>query len=287
MRNFAPRVTGIFGATAAAFATVLLASPAQAAGPDFDALSDVDAAGKPVVHQVKPGEIVPATIGVANVTDAPIQGAVVNIRSVNDSDLLDGFGNCAYYTNSNLDGAWCEFDTELAPGATYALSGDFISVTDQPTYKASTVNFRWYSRAYAAEHNGIDGLAKSASGSATQPHRGSGAPITLTPRDLVRREEPAFLNFVYLTVAAPPSSPSASASAPSSPTPPSPAGPTPSSSSTTPTPAATPTDTSGTGGGLPVTGTNTTLVAVAGAALLLAGAVGYAVARRRRTRFIA
>ncbi|MDQ7909673.1 LPXTG cell wall anchor domain-containing protein [Phytohabitans sp. ZYX-F-186] len=45
--------------------------------------------------------------------------------------------------------------------------------------------------------------------------------------------------------------------------------------------------TGGGGGGLPVTGASTGLVAGAGALLLLAGAAGFVIARRRRTRFVA
>jgi LPXTG-motif cell wall-anchored protein len=43
----------------------------------------------------------------------------------------------------------------------------------------------------------------------------------------------------------------------------------------------------GSGGGLPVTGANAALLGVAGAALLIAGALGLLLARRRRTRFTA
>jgi LPXTG-motif cell wall-anchored protein len=58
------------------------------------------------------------------------------------------------------------------------------------------------------------------------------------------------------------------------------------SASTTAAPATTePSD--GSGGGLPVTGSRTTAVAGLGALLPAAGAAGFLVARRRRTRFIA
>jgi LPXTG-motif cell wall-anchored protein len=44
---------------------------------------------------------------------------------------------------------------------------------------------------------------------------------------------------------------------------------------------------SGSGGGLPVTGANAGLFGAAGAALLIAGALGLLLARRRRMRFTA
>jgi hypothetical protein len=43
---------------------------------------------------------------------------VVNIPVVDDLDLPRDFTNCRYYVDSNLDGAWCEFDQELPVGGT-------------------------------------------------------------------------------------------------------------------------------------------------------------------------
>ena len=43
----------------------------------------------------------------------------------------------------------------------------------------------------------------------------------------------------------------------------------------------------GDGGTLPITGSSTALIAGVGALLLAAGAAGYVVSRRRRTRFVA
>ncbi|MEU8813965.1 LPXTG cell wall anchor domain-containing protein [Actinoplanes sp. NPDC048796] len=53
------------------------------------------------------------------------------------------------------------------------------------------------------------------------------------------------------------------------------------------TPAAGSGDTGGAGGGLPVTGSATGLVAAVGGVLLLLGAAGYVIGRRRRSRFVA
>ncbi|MFI7070682.1 LPXTG cell wall anchor domain-containing protein [Micromonospora sp. WMMD754] len=65
---------------------------------------------------------------------------------------------------------------------------------------------------------------------------------------------------------------------------------TPSATSTV-APTAVPSDSpaapGGEGGGLPVTGANTAAVAGVGGALLLLGAVGYLIGRRRRSRFVA
>ncbi|SNY14815.1 LPXTG cell wall anchor domain-containing protein [Paractinoplanes atraurantiacus] len=62
---------------------------------------------------------------------------------------------------------------------------------------------------------------------------------------------------------------------------------TPASSSAPATPAAGAEDNGGEGGGLPVTGTATGLVAAIGGLLLLLGAAGYVIGRRRRSRFVA
>ncbi|GAB3813813.1 LPXTG cell wall anchor domain-containing protein [Micromonospora zhanjiangensis] len=66
--------------------------------------------------------------------------------------------------------------------------------------------------------------------------------------------------------------------------------PTPSATATaapTAAPSASPGAPGGEGGGLPVTGAATATVASIGGALLLLGAVGYVIGRRRRSRFVA
>ncbi|MFF5080989.1 LPXTG cell wall anchor domain-containing protein [Actinoplanes sp. NPDC000266] len=63
--------------------------------------------------------------------------------------------------------------------------------------------------------------------------------------------------------------------------------PAPTSTTSSSAPAAGSEDTGGEGGGLPVTGTATGLVAVIGGALLLLGAAGFVIGRRRRSRFVA
>jgi hypothetical protein len=273
------------GVCVTALASGLFAGPALAAEPAgsvFDALTEKDSTGKTKVDLVKPGEVSPTVLGVANAGSEPLAGAVVNIRAFDDADLLGRFENCQYYTYSSLDGAWCEFDQELAPGATYALSDSVVGAAPEPAWKepTSVIIFRWITKEEAAAQGGIQALAKrdSRTGEAVP---GTGGKVTLVARDLPRREKAHPLGFAYLKVVAPSPSPSASASvAPS-------ASPSPSASASASASPSVPAGAGGAGGGLPVTGTAAGAVAGMGVALLVTGGVGYLVARRRRTRFVA
>ncbi|MDZ5442388.1 LPXTG cell wall anchor domain-containing protein [Micromonospora sp. 4G57] len=280
---------------AAVLATGVTALPAPAlAGPDTATLAAVTeqdpATGRNVKYPVKPGEVVPASLGVTNLGDAPVNGVVVQVRAFDDLDLLTKYDNCWYVVDSNLDIAWCEFDDVLAAQATLAPAEDLIVTrTNARADKVTTVVFRWVSKAWADELGGVQKLAENENG--TDPVRGGGPTLTLAPRDLPLPSKPIPINFVYASLVTPPTaSPTATASPTTSASP---------TASATPTAGVTPTGTApsaspaapgaggGDGGGLPVTGSDNVAVAGAGVALLLLGGVGYLAARRRRTRFVA
>lgn len=274
----------------------LVAAPvsAHAAEPGADtatlaAVTEQDpATGRNVKYPVRPGDVVPGSLGVTNLGDEPVKGVVVQMRAFDDLDLVTTYDNCWYAVDSNLDIAWCEFDDELAAHATLAPSGDVIVTrSDARADKVVSVVFRWFSKAWADERGGVQKLAQGDADQGTTAVRGTGAGLPLTPRELPLPATPRPINFVYATLVTPsgpqPSatvSPTVGASPTGVPTPSAPAG------APGGTPAA-PGAGGGDGGGLPVTGSNTAGVAGAGVALLLLGGVGYLVARRRRTRFVA
>ncbi|MCI4064615.1 LPXTG cell wall anchor domain-containing protein [Micromonospora sp. R77] len=289
-------------------------APVHAAAPGVDtatlaAVTEQDpATGRNVKYPVKPGEVVPASLGVTNLGDAPVKGLVVQVRAVDDLDLVTTYGNCWYAVDSNLDIAWCEFDDELAAHATLAPSGDLIvTKADARADKVVVVVYRWFSKAWADERGGVQKLAQSDADLGSTAVRGTGAALPLTARELPLPSEPRPTNFVYATLVTPPTttaSPSASTSPSTTASPSASASPSATGSpSASTSPSGVPTSTApagtpggspaapgaggGDGGGLPVTGSNTVGAVAAGVALLLLGGVGYLVARRRRTRFVA
>jgi LPXTG-motif cell wall-anchored protein len=267
-------------------APALADEPAPATA--FDALTDR------VTEPVAPGGVAGKVLGVGNVSKEPVAGAVVNIRALNDADLLGQYDNCWYYQDSNVEGAWCEFDEVLTAGETYAIAGPMIQAAAEPTYQdeSSLIVFRWYTRETAEQNGGVEALARrdNVSGEVRQ---GTGRAVDLEARTLALREKPNPIGLAYIKVTRPSPQPSASvppsevpSSGPTS-TAPAPTG-SASASASAPTPADPgPVDDGGEGGGLPVTGSAASTAAGVGAGLLLAGGIGYAVARRRRTRFVA
>ncbi|GAA4565175.1 hypothetical protein GCM10023176_12610 [Micromonospora coerulea] len=278
------------GAAILAAGVAALPAPALAA-PDpakLAAVTEQDpATGRNIKYPVKRGEVVPASLGVTNLGDAPVKGLVVQVRAVDDLDLLPKYDNCWYGKDSNVDIAWCEFDDELAVGATLATTGDLIvTSTDAQADKVVVVIFRWASKEWADGLGGVQKLAENEQG--TDPVRGTGSTLTLAPRELPLPAKPNPINFVYASLVTPPAaSPTASPSTSTSPS--ASISPSASASPTGPLPSASPAapGAGGGDGGLPVTGSNTATVAGVGAVLLLLGGVGYLVARRRRTRFVA
>jgi hypothetical protein len=253
------------------------------------ALVERDDAGKPVQYPIHQGEEIPVVIGVADVGTAPTK-VVVNIRVVDDVDLPRTFDNCWYYVDSNLEGAWCELDEQLAVGETYeAVPFHIAAAPKARADKLSAVMHGWYTQDWAQKQGGIEALAKSDSGRGGVPVKGSEGTLRLQPKKLTVPAEAVWIGFTYVKLVTPPTSapastpPSASASASASPS-------ASASASATVSPSAVPApagDDGTDGGGLPVTGAKAATMAGGGAVLLIAGLVGFLLARRRRTRFVA
>ncbi|MEV0724957.1 LPXTG cell wall anchor domain-containing protein [Micromonospora purpureochromogenes] len=234
-------------------------------------------------YLVGPGEDVPAVLGVTNLGDAPVDGLVVQVRILNDLDYTKKYENCWYAVDSNQETAWCEFDQELAPGASLAVTGVGISTrTDAQAENISSIIHRWVSKEYADARGGVQALADQWAGQGTKAVRGTDTALTLTAPDGQLGGLGGPIGFVGVELVTPPTgepTPTPTATPSATPT-------------ATPTvaPTAAPSASSGVpggeGGGLPVTGAGTATVAGVGGALLLLGGAGYLIARRR-TRFVA
>jgi LPXTG-motif cell wall-anchored protein len=261
------RALGAAAMTAGVLAVPSVASAADDA-PRFAALSERDDAGRAVSYPIRRGESVAVVLGVANVGTAAAAGVVVNVRVFDDVDLPRTFTNCQYYVDSNLEGAWCEIDQELAAGnGTYALSPFQVAAAREARADhLPAIVFQWFPKDWADENGGIAELAKKDSGQGTTPAAGTESALGLVAKPLVIPAETSRVGFAYVKLATP-STPS-----------PSPSGSPPAAPATTP-PA------SGSGGGLPVTGADARTAGIAGAALVIAGVVAFLVARRRRARF--
>ncbi|MFB9543430.1 LPXTG cell wall anchor domain-containing protein [Micromonospora sagamiensis] len=237
--------------------------------------------GKNRKYLVGQGEAVPVVLGVTNVGDAPVDGLVLQVRVLNDLDLTTKYENCWYAVDSNQETAWCEFDAELAPGASLAVTGAGISTSpDARAENISSVVYMWFSKTHADAQGGIQALADKWAGQGTKAVRGTGDTLpTATPSgELGGIGGP--IGFAGVGLTTPPTA---------TPTPTTTASATPSA---TPTgaPTAAPSASAGAGGeggGLPVTGAGTATVAGVGGVLLILGGAGYLIARRRRTRFVA
>ncbi|MET8836733.1 LPXTG cell wall anchor domain-containing protein [Micromonospora sp. NPDC004540] len=270
---------GVAALPAAGHAAPALDSATLAAVTELD-----PATGLNLKYPVKPGEVVPAALGVTNLGDAPVQGLVVQIRVLDDLDLAVKHDNCWYAVDSNLEAAWCEFDSELAAKQTLAIVGDVVTAkADARPDKVTSIVFRWYSKEWVDAQGGVQKLADGDAGQGTTAVRGTEAALTLAERELPLPETPRAINFAYAQLVTPPTTQP-------TPTP----GATPTATPTGGTePTAVPSGTpgapgeSGAGGGLPVTGANIGVLAGVGGALLLLGGGGYLIARRRRTRFVA
>ncbi|MEV4706433.1 LPXTG cell wall anchor domain-containing protein [Actinoplanes sp. NPDC049316] len=247
--------------------------PSNPDSADLDAVQERTAAGeRPKATSVKRGEVVPGVIGVRNAGDAAVDGLVVELRLADDDMIFaKKYDNCWYALEGKPDSAWCEFDRALAPGATLKLgSGVAIATQQRLGDITKDIRFRWAGSGWAQGHGGVHDLAEMSATPGTDVVRGTEGTLTLAAGspDLKPGLTGAadYILFTVPPVADEPTTPPA-------------------------TPAALPA-TPGTGGGeggggLPITGTQTATVAGVGGGLLVAGLVGYAVARRRRTRFIA
>ncbi|GAA3348011.1 hypothetical protein GCM10020358_64860 [Amorphoplanes nipponensis] len=266
------------GAALVTAGVLAIPSAAQAAEdvPLFGALTERDKNNNSVVYPIQRGETIPVVLGVTNRGTAPSAGVVVNIRVFNDLNLPRTFTNCRYYTDSNLDGAYCEFDRELPVGGTYALSPFQVSAEPKAEDFTSSVVFQWFPKDWADKQGGIEKLAGNAGGPGGTPEAGSGGELTLQPQELPVPEQTQRVGFAYVALKTPPTSPTATPT--STPT----SAPTATPTGTVAAPATTPpADGGGEGGGLPVTGLNIAAVAGAGVLLLLAGVLAFLFTRRR------
>ncbi|WP_433372232.1 LPXTG cell wall anchor domain-containing protein [Actinoplanes sp. CA-142083] len=271
----------LIGATllAASALTIPTAAHAAEAGSGLVPLVEREADGKTVVYPARQGETVPIVLGVKNTGAEALKGIVVNVRVLNEVDLPKEFTNCVYYVDSNLRGAWCSIDAEVAAGGTYKLSPFRVTVSTKAEKISAAVIFQWATLEYAESKGGIEALAKADSGKGTTPAAGAGEKLGLATAELPVPAEPAGVGFAYLKLVTPPTTPPTAVPTTS------PAATA--SSSATAAPTVTATEAGGGGGGLPVTGSKTAAVAGIGALLLVAGAVGVLLVRRRRTRFVA
>jgi hypothetical protein len=274
-------VKSILGALGAAIVTAgVLATPSAARAaedtPLFGALTERTAEGKSVVLPIHQGETIPVVLGVTNRGTAPSNGVVVNIRTFRDLILPKTFTNCLYYTESHLEGAWCEFDQELPVGGTYALSPFRVSAEADAEDIGGSIVFQWFPKDWADSQGGIAGFAKEDSGQGTTPAAGTETALALQAKELPVPARTERVGFAYVRLVPPTKPPT------SSPT---------SAPTATPTgtdPAVTDPATGGTGGGgvLAVTGVNAVALAGAGLLLLLAGVAAFLLTRRRN-RFTA
>src|SRR4051812_22704480 len=119
--NTATRLWTVLGLLSATLTSAALIPSAAIAAdgqttPPLSALTERDETGKTKSYPGRPGDVVSPVLGVANLSGAAIKGAAVNIRVIDGLDQPKTFDNCHYYVDSNLDGAWCQFDEELAVG---------------------------------------------------------------------------------------------------------------------------------------------------------------------------
>ncbi|MEU8236056.1 LPXTG cell wall anchor domain-containing protein [Actinoplanes sp. NPDC048967] len=272
----------ILRALGAAFVTAgVLAVPSVALAaedvPLFGALTERDANGRSVTYPIHRGETIPVVLGVTNRGTAPSAGVVVNIRTFNDLNLPKSFTNCLYYTDSNLDGAWCEFEPELPVGGTYALSPFEVSAEDDAEDISGSIVFQWFPKDWADENGGIKKFAERDSRGDQAPVAGTGAKLALEPRELPVPAQTERVGFAFVKLVIPATTPPTTAptTAPTS-------APTATPTGTDAAPATTPpADGGGSGGGLPVTGINAVAIAGVGGLLLVAGVVAFLVTRRR------
>ena len=276
------RIRWLLSVCAAVLAGALGLSPAAFAA-DSDtahliALTAHDPTLYGTTYQIKPGETVPVEAGVANLGDKPVSGLVVFLRFIgSEQRLTDDFSNCQYYLDGTAQGAWCEFDQELAAGGKYTLPPLHVSVPEGAKETRTLVE-DVYSKEYADSRGGVAALAKSHGSFTLVP--GTGAKANLVEgTDLTASKQPGAISFIYLHLILPSPSPSASPSASASAT----------SATATARPAAVAGGQGGgTGGGdLAVTGSNSAVVASVGAALVVGGAAILLFTRRRRARFTA
>lgn len=84
-------------------------------------------------------------------------------------------------TATNQESAWCEFDEELAPGGSLAVTGSGISTKpDARAENISSIIYRWVSKKYVDERGGLQVVADEWTGQGTKAVRSTGDALTLT-----------------------------------------------------------------------------------------------------------
>ncbi|UQU62424.1 hypothetical protein COUCH_25740 [Couchioplanes caeruleus] len=289
----------VVGVLAVAGLALGVQAPARAAPPDpakIEAVTEIQDDMWPIKKEytVGPGEVVPAPLGVQSVDSRPVRGLVAQVEAGESLEFARRYRNCWYTLGSRGEMAWCSFDAVLAPYRTLAITAPMVAASAQARPGAETVlAFRWQSRAWADARGGVREVVDYFAVPGAPVVAGTGALLTLEPRDLPTADIRTNGNHVQVRVAAATPGPSVTPTGGGVGTP----SPTPSDSpSATPTATGTPTTTGGSdaaggsgaagdpgaAGGLPVTGPNTAAV---GAVLLAAGLIGYLSGRRRRNRF--
>jgi hypothetical protein len=230
------------------------------------------------VYDLGPDQPVPGVVGVRNLGDTKVDGLVVELRlSHNDLKFAKKFTNCWYALQDKPDSAWCEFGTALAPAQTLRVASTVAAtVQEQREEIFKDVRFHWVSKQWAESHGGIEALARGDASPGTDAVRGTEGTLTLRAGAAglaghLRGSTDFVLGLWPPGATEPTTSPTATPTA---------------TATSTPAPGGEG-DGGGGGGGLPVTGTPTALVLAVGGGLLVLGAAGFAVARRRRTRFLA
>lgn len=275
------------------------AAPAAPHDPaKIEAVTEIEDGMWPIKkdYPVAQGDVVPAPLGVQSADSRPVRGLVAQVRFGEELRFARRYRNCWYTRGGQGEMAWCSFPAVLAPYRTLAITAPMVAV--QPAARPGVqvgIGFRWQSRAWADARGGLRKVVDYFAAPGAPVVAGRGGVLTLEARDLPVADIRTNGNHVTVLVVAgtpaPSATPTASPTATATPTataaPTATAtgvgatAPTPSRSSS---PAAAAAGGSGGAAGLPVTGPQT---ALAGAALLGAGALGYLMSRRRRTRFVA
>ncbi len=277
IRSLLPVTAAVLAAGVMVLPSAAMAAPADTA--NLAVLIERHPDGKPVIYPIHPGETVPVVAGVVNQGDQAVSGVAVRLRIVDDLDLPKKFGNCQYFVDQNLHGAWCQIDAELAPAGKYALAPLDVSAAKDAKKAPGALVVQFVSKKWADDQGGIAALAKSESGAGTTPVAGTGGPVGLVKvSDLPLPKDPASTGSVGFDLRLP----SASAS-PTTGT----ASPTRTASSSASSSAAVAGTAGSDGGGLPLTGSKSAAVAGLGAVLLVGGAGVFLLTRRRRAKFVA
>jgi hypothetical protein len=128
---------------------------------------------------IRPGQNIPLELGVKNTDKQTVDGLVVNIRVDAGFDLPRSFTNCRYYTDGNLEGAWCALSGSVGGGKAYTL-GNFHVAAAAHAQRLGPIVFQWYSATWAESQGGLGALAGGNAGDGQTSIAGTGDTLTLT-----------------------------------------------------------------------------------------------------------